>query len=298
MLVQTKVKLLASFVSLFILLFICETFATAADVPALEGRVNDYGNILSDATKQSLEQKLTALETSDSTQIVVLTIPSLQGDSLNDYSLRVVESWKIGQQEFDNGALLLISKGDRKIRIEVGYGLEGTLTDLLSGRIIGSIITPAFKQGNFDKGIANGVDAMIGAVKGEFTVDDLPKSTRNETSTDPGGIIALLIFSFIFIGRVSSSHKALAMFFGAVIAPLIGIIMGFGSVLILVGLAVVGAISGLVIGYLSPPLSGGRRGSHRSGGMWTGTGGSSGGSFGGFSGGGGSFGGGGASGGW
>ncbi len=298
MLAQTKMKVLASTVCLCLLLFICGTSAMAADIPALKGRVNDYGNMLSAATKKSLEQKLEALETSDSSQIVVLTISSLQGDSLSDYSMRVVESWKIGQQEFDNGALLLISKGDRKIRIEVGYGLEGVLTDLLSGRIINSIITPAFKGGNFDKGIANGVDAMISTVKGEFTADDLPKSSRNDKTADPGGVIAILIFSFIFLSRVSSTHSALAMFFGAVIVPLIGIIMGVGSALMLVGLAVIGAILGLIVGYFSPPASGGGSGGHSSGGMWTGTGGSSGGGFGGFSGGGGSFGGGGASGGW
>lgn len=171
------------------------------------------------------------------------------------------------------------------------------LTDLFAGRIINSIITPAFKNGNFDKGIAGGVDAMIGAIKGEFTVDDLSKSTRNDTKADPGGVIAMLIFSFIFLSRVSSTHSALAMFFGAVIVPLIGVIMGVGSGLMLLGLAVIGAILGLIVGYFSPPASGGGSGGH-SGGMWTGTGGSSGGGFGGFSGGGGSFGGGGASGGW
>ena len=298
MLTKTKTQSFASAIGLTFLLFIFGTFAVAADVPALKGRVNDYGNMLSAATKKSLEQKLAALEISDSSQIVVLTIPSLQGDSLSDYSIRVVDSWKIGQQEFDNGALLLISKGDRKIRIEVGYGLEGVLTDLLSGRIINSIITPAFKNGDFDKGIASGVDAMIGVVKGEFTANDLSKSSRNDKPDDPGGVIAILIFSFIFLSRVSSTHSALAMFFGAVIVPLIGILMGAGSVLILVGLAVIGAILGLIVGYFSPPASGGGSGGHSRSGMWIGTGRSSGGGFGGFSGSGGSFGGGGASGGW
>lgn len=298
MLAQTKMKYLTSTFYLCLLLFFSGTFAMAAEIPALKGRVNDYAGMLSAATKTSLEQKLAALETSDSTQIVVLTIPSLQGDSLNDYSLRVVENWKIGQQQFDNGALLLVSKEDRKIRIEVGYGLEGVLTDLLAGRIIGSFITPDFKKGEFDKGITKGVDAMIGAVKGEFTADDLAKSTKNDASKDPGGVIAMLIFAFIFLSRVSSTHSTLAMFFGAVIAPLIGIIMGVGSGFMLLGLAVIGAILGLIVGYISPPASSGRGSRHSGGGMWTGTGGSSGGGFGGFSGGGGSFGGGGASGGW
>jgi len=123
-----------------IFLLIWASYAFGLDVPALKGRVNDYGNILSSSTEGQLEAVLGELERTDSTQIVVLTIPSLEGGSLEDFSIRVADQWKIGQENKDNGAILLISKNERKLRIEVGYGLEGSLTDLISGRIIRDIL--------------------------------------------------------------------------------------------------------------------------------------------------------------
>lgn len=156
---------------LFILpLFISTIFALAA--PSVKGRVNDYAGVLSADATSRIEQKLAALETSDSTQIVVLTVPTLDGDSIEDFSMRVVEQWKLGQKGLDNGALLIIAKDDRKLRIEVGYGLEGKLTDALSGRIIRQVIVPHFKQNDFEGGVEAGVDAMIAATKGEFTLPD------------------------------------------------------------------------------------------------------------------------------
>ena len=147
---RLKNKFLA--VLLFLLWASC---ASALDVPALKGRVNDYGNILSSSTERQLDAVLSDLERTDSTQIVVLTIPSLEGDSLEDFSIRVADKWKIGQKNRDNGAILIISKNDRKLRIEVGYGLEGSLTDLISGRIIQNVIVPYFKRGNFDDGVSD-----------------------------------------------------------------------------------------------------------------------------------------------
>ncbi|MDH3828258.1 MAG: TPM domain-containing protein [Desulfobacterales bacterium] len=105
----------------------------ALEVPALRTRVNDHAGMLSAATRQQLEDILSRLEQTDSTQIVVLTIPSLGGEVLEEFSLKVAEKWQIGQKGFDNGAILLIAKNDRKLRIEVGYGLEGSLTDLMAG---------------------------------------------------------------------------------------------------------------------------------------------------------------------
>ena len=157
----------------------------ALEVPALKGRVNDYAGIISDAAERQLETVLADLERTDSTQIVVLTISSLKGDSLEDFSIRVAEQWKIGQKNNDNGAILLVSKQDRKIRIEVGYGLEGKLTDLMSGRIIRNVITPNFKSGDFDAGIVQGVSAMIGTVKGLYTAESKPAGTRRRSSS-PG----------------------------------------------------------------------------------------------------------------
>ncbi len=262
--------------------------ATGAEVPALQGRVNDYALMLSPDTVSSLEQKLQELEQQDSTQIVVLTINSLQGDSLDGFSMRVVEQWKIGQKDYDNGALLLVSKGDRKIRIEVGYGLEGRLTDLLSGRIIDSIIAPFFKKGDFNAGISAGVDAMIGAVKGEFTAADIPEDK------DFGGVVGSIIFAFLFFKNFIGRNPYISALFGGGLLAIVAIIAGAGLILRILLFFI-----GMILGYLFSRMSGvttvhsGKSSNliyHSSGGF--------GGGFGGFSGGGGGFGGGGASGGW
>jgi len=123
------------------LLFIAH-FAAGVDVPTLKERVNDQANMLSASTEEQLANVLAALEKDESTQIAVLTTDSLDGENLEGFSLRLVENWQLGQEELDNGALLLVVKNDRKIRIEVRYGLEGVLTDLTAGRIIRNVITP------------------------------------------------------------------------------------------------------------------------------------------------------------
>src|SRR5919109_359798 len=151
-------------VTILILLLPC--FASALEVPALRGHVNDYAGILSAGAVQRLEQSLAEFERSDSTQIVVLTVPSLEGDSLEEFSIRVAEAWRIGQAGKDNGAILLVAKEERKVRIEVGRGLEGKLTDLVSGRIIRGEITPRFKAGDFDGGGVGRVIAIEAGGKG------------------------------------------------------------------------------------------------------------------------------------
>ncbi len=124
--------------------------------------------MLSQGTVLKLDQFLQNFEKTDSTQIVVLTVPSLEGEPLEDYSIQVAQAWGIGQKGKDNGALLLIAKKEHKIRIEVGYGLEGRLTDLISGRIVDNVIEPRFKAGDFDGGVVAGVAAMAQAVRGEY----------------------------------------------------------------------------------------------------------------------------------
>src|SRR5512136_3045756 len=153
---------------LSILLLILPAAAHPLEVPQLQGRVNDYAQILSPKGKAAVERELLALEQSDSTQVVVLTVPSLEGASLEEFSIRVAEVWRIGQKGLDNGAILLVAKGERKIRIEVGRGLEGKLTDLVSGRIIRGEIAPRFKAGDIDGGVAAGVSAIMAVVKGEY----------------------------------------------------------------------------------------------------------------------------------
>jgi uncharacterized protein len=269
----------------------------ALEVPALKGRVNDYAGILSNGAQHQLETVLADLERTDSTQIVVLTIPSLEGDSLEDFSIRVAEQWKIGQKSNDNGAILIISKKDRKIRIEAGYGLEGKLTDLMCGRIIRNVITPNFKSGDFDAGVIQGVSAMIGTVKGLYTAEPKPTRTRRRSSS-PGvfGFFALF-FIINMLGRVNRPLGAVS---GGIILPILGAaLFGLGLVGILT-LIPVGLFLGLIVGSLGGVLnnSHSRHRSSSGGGFWMGGGGFGGGGFGGFSGGGGGFGGGGASGGW
>ena len=118
----------------------------ALEVPFLSGRVIDETGVLSAESKLSIENKLKEHEKATSNQVVVLIIPSLEGEVLEEYSLKVATTWKLGQKKKDNGVLLLIAKEDRKLRIEVGYGLEGSLTDALCSRIIRKEITPSFKQ--------------------------------------------------------------------------------------------------------------------------------------------------------
>ena len=161
-------------------------------VPTATGYVVDQAEILSPETEQALTGLIEALDQSDSTQFAVLTIPSLKGNNLEAYALKVAETWGVGQKGKDNGALLLIAQKERKVRIEVGYGLEGRLTDLLAGRIIRNEITPRFKQGDFDGGVRAGVEAMIEAVKGEH-------QATTESKTNPTALLILDIVGLVFL---------------------------------------------------------------------------------------------------
>lgn len=188
-----------------ILLLLFFSFSAAAlEVPRPEGYVNDQAALLSPTAAQKLEQFLRDFEKSDSTQITILTIPTLDGEALEDYSLKVFDSWKIGQKDKDNGALLLIAKVERKVRIEVGFGLEGRLTDLLSGRIIDNEITPRLKLGDFDGGIINGVVAMAEAVRGEYKGTG---STRKKKKSNPLGLLFSLFFLFPFLARIGGRGR-------------------------------------------------------------------------------------------
>jgi len=156
---------------LFALLMLLPIVVEAAMVPALRGYVNDYGDMISPSVEADLAGKLKTFEETDSTQLVVLTVPSLEGDPVEDYSIRVAEAWKIGQKGKDNGILFLVSRDDRKMRIEVGRGLEGKLTDLTAGRIIDLVVKPKFKAEDYNGGFTAGISALIDATRGEFTAD-------------------------------------------------------------------------------------------------------------------------------
>ena len=276
-------------------------FCEALDVPQLKGRVNDYADMISAPAEARLEEELNSFEQSDSTQVVILTIPSLEGEVIEEFGIRAAEAWKIGQAGKDNGVILIASKGDREMRIEVGRGLEGRLTDLMSGRIIDLVMKPRFKRGDFDGGFIAGISAIIDASRGEFQTEEGPPAGRD------GGIspfFSFLIFLGIFLIAVGAISRILSSIAGAIGLP--GLIhltlfpLGLVSFIIL-------ALIGMGLGFLFPLLSpaGGHPGSHRRGGVFpgggfygAGGGGFGGGDSGGFSGGGGGFGGGGASGDW
>ena len=280
------------------LLIIIPCRAFSLEVPQLKARVNDYAGILSPAMAQKIEERLALLEQTDSTQVVVLTIPSLEGEVIEDFSIRVAEKWKVGQKVKDNGVILLVARDDRKVRIEVGRGLEGKLTDLVSGRIIRNSIIPNFKKGDFDNGIWAGTGDIIDVVKGEYVATEADAAKREKGFGFNSGIFFLLIIlAGPIIGLVSflsRKSKILGGAAGGALGSAVGY-LGFLGIPLL-GLGIFGAI-GFVIGILLGFMKG------SGGSSWGGYGGSSfgGGSFGGgggFSGGGGSFGGGGSSGSW
>jgi uncharacterized protein len=189
---RLKLSLARRAVLATLLLLLTVLPAVALDVPQAQDFVNDRAAIISADIELKLNQYLREFEQSDSTQLVVLTIPTLEGETLEEYALNVLETWGIGQQDKDNGALLLIARDERKIRIEVGYGLEGALTDLLTGRIIDNEISPSFKEGDFDGGIVKGVVAMAEAVRGEYQGSG--STTNNKDSSNPFGLIFILFF--------------------------------------------------------------------------------------------------------
>lgn len=152
------------------------TLSQALEVPPLRGRVNDYAGLLPPQRLQNLEQSLLRFEQETGHQIAVLTIPSLQGEDIEGFSIRVAESWKIGKKGFDNGAILVIAQKDRRLRIEVGYGLEGVVPDAIASRIINEVIVPRFRDGDFPGGIEAGVEAIMKVTRGE----PLPETERKK----------------------------------------------------------------------------------------------------------------------
>ena len=289
---------------LFFMLLLCSLpfSAYGLDVPKLQGYVNDYAGLISPSAKSKIEEELRAFEQSDSTQIVILTIPSLEGENIEEFGIKVAEAWKIGQQVKDNGVLFIVSKQDRKIRIEVGRGLEAKLTDLMAGRIIDQVIKPRFKKGDFDGGFITGTSALIDGTRGEFKAEQRP-GQRRQKGFPP--FLTFLLFFGIFTLILGSFSRILGGISGALGLPAIVYLavlpVGLFTIFLL-------GLIGFGLGLFLPRLfsSGGSRrdGPREHGGGFfygPGIGGHSigGGGFdGGFSGGGGSFGGGGASGDW
>lgn len=285
----------------FVALLLCFSFAAAADVavPPLTGRVVDQTGTLSSGDIAALNETLRDLERRKGSQIAVLVVPTTDQESIEQFSIRVAEAWKIGRKKIDDGALLVVAKNDRRLRIEVGYGLEGALTDATSRRIIDEDITPKFKSGDFAGGISAGVNRIIGVINGEKLPEPEPEHWRS-----PGLSNYIDPFNpFVIIGAVIIGGILRSMLGRLVGSVATGGFIGFVAWLFIGSIAasVIVGIGAFIFALLSEilPMGGGRRG-----GAWSGGGGYSSGSSsssssgGGFSGGGGSFGGGGASGSW
>ncbi|MFN7107789.1 MAG: TPM domain-containing protein [Brevundimonas sp.] len=273
---HTAARRPAGFVALLLglvaaLLFVFPAAAQAKlDFPPLTGRVVDQANLLDPATEQALTEKLAALEAGSTDQLVVVTVNSLQDQEIEDYGYQLGRAWGIGQKENHNGALLIVAPNERKVRVEVGYGLEPILTDAFSSQVIRDDILPSFRDGDYQAGVIKGVDTLIA----QLSLDPAEAQARaqaaavQQTDTKAESIIPVVIMAAIF----------LLMF-------LIAMRSGRGRR---------SNVGSVLLWAASEAL----RSSGRGGGGWGGGGGGFGGGGGGFGGGGGSFGGGGASGGW
>jgi uncharacterized protein len=281
-------------------LLMCWAFMAFADVavPPLSGRVVDQTGTLSSDTIASLTQTLKDLQARKGSQIAVLIVPTTAPETIEQYSIRVAEAWKIGRKKIDDGALLVVAKDDRKLRIEVGYGLEGSLTDATASRIISEIITPKFRSGDFDGGISDGVGRMIAVIDGE----PLPAPEPTQSFGEPAhleDLLPILLFVAVIVGGLS--RALLGRLIGSVATGgIIGVVAWF-----MIGSLALCAVSAVIAFFLTMFADsfvsggGGRSGGFVGGGGGSWSGGSSSSSdSGGFSGGGGSFGGGGASGSW
>jgi uncharacterized protein len=283
-------------------LLMCWAIAAFADVavPPLSGRVVDQTGTLSSDDIARLTQTLKDLEQRKGSQVAVLIVPTTQPETIEQYSIRVAEAWKIGRKKIDDGALLVVAKNDRKLRIEVGYGLEGALNDITAKRIIDEIITPPFRNGDFSGGISAGVNQIIRVIDGEKLPAPRPapqQSFRGLDDVNPGfalvGTVILAGIMRAMLGRLLGA---------GVTGGVVGLLAWFvvGSLVPSLLAAIIVFIVALVVDLSSPQGrsggSGWSGGSSSGGGDWSS--GSSSSDSGSFSGGGGSFGGGGASGSW
>lgn len=190
-----KNKLLKICFSLVLLAGLILAMGVSADYPELQSRVNDYAGVLSSQTKAELEQQLADFDQQTTNEVVVVIVPSLDGRDIDTYRNELFEKWVLGKVGRDNGVLLVIAMDERKIGIEVGYGLEGALPDITAAAIIRDEITPAFKNNDYDTGIRQGVAAIMAASQGEYTAADYQGSPSPDWAT--WLIFGIIIFVFI-----------------------------------------------------------------------------------------------------
>lgn len=268
-----------------ILLFVsCNVQAELVAIPALKTRVTDLTQTLTQDQQVQLEAKLATFEQQKGSQIVVLILPTTKPEEIEQYSIRVVDAWKLGREKQDDGVLVLVARNDRKIRIEVGYGLEGAIPDLTAKRIISEIITPSFKQGDFYGGINNATDKLIGLVSGESLLPPPVSPGFNSKSFE--SMLPILLFGGLILGGIL--RAMFGNFFGGVLnGGAIGVLAWMlGGGLLAAMLFGIVAFFITLVGHSGMGQTGGYGGGRHGGGSDS------------FSGGGGGFGGGGASGDW
>lgn len=288
-------KVLARLAGLVILFF---TLLASAQqpIPPLKARVTDLTGTFSTAQIAELDNILAQFEAHKGAQIVVLMVPTTEPEVIEEYSIRLAEAWKVGRKDINDGAILLIAKNDKRIRIEVGYGLEGILPDAIAKRIIAETIAPRFRQGDYYGGVRAGVEQMIHVIEGEAL--PAPKAKKQDTSNvDLGAFLPVAFMLVLVVGGVL--RAMLGRFLGSLAT---GGVMAVAA-WFFVGLLAMSVLAGLLGFILTLVVGGMGRGALWQSGGFGGFGGGSSGwgggsSGGGFSGGGGSFGGGGASGDW
>jgi uncharacterized protein len=272
-------------------LLLCTVVAAEVPVPPLRAPVTDLTQTLSPEQIATLDRKLREFEARKGSQIAVLLVPTTEPETVEQYAIRVAEAWQLGRANLDDGVLLVVAKQDRAVRIEVGYGLEGALPDVIANRITDQVVVPRFQAGDFFGGIAAAVDRVIAVIEGE----PLPEPERRTPRGEGFGSLLPVLFMLVFVGS-----GILRRMFGAVGgASLTAGLAGFLVWLLtsVVAISIGAAVIAFFFGLMSGGTGGGRGWSNR-GGWGGGFGGGGFGGGGGWSGGGGGFGGGGASGRW
>ena len=290
--------------TLTVVLILAALAAGALEVPYLGGRINDLAGMIDAETRQQLETRLEQLEKDTGAQVAILILPSLEGEVLEDFALKVAETWQLGRKDIDDGVLILVAEAERKIRIEVGYGLEGAIPDVTAKRIIDGLMTPRFREGDFSGGISAAVDALDKLIRGEAV--DLPEPGSGTQDVPLAaqimgmGIFTIVIGLFSFIALFGKGGQSwflyffLMPFYGAFPTAFLGPKGLILFVIWVVGFPIVRIMTwhtdwGRSFRTTHPGLITAATSSGSGSGGFSG---------GGFSGGGGSFGGGGASGGW
>lgn len=189
-----------------VLVLLASVAAAVVEVPPLRGRVNDYAGLLKAEQVRRLESQLAQFETETGHQVVVLTLPTLDGEDIEGFSIRVAEKWQIGKAGFDNGVILVVASGDRRLRLEVGYGLEGVLPDAIAKRILSEYIVPRFRVQDYPGGISAGIEAVLSVIKNE----PLPQTQRpqNRTSESPLELFLMLAITLAVLGTMALASRS------------------------------------------------------------------------------------------